>query len=209
MLRRLKIAVFVSGEGTLLEQLAKDAASGQIPVEVDLVVADRSRAPAVEKARSAGLRVLLPGRPEADGERWSQAVDTGLRSAGVELVVLAGFLSRIPPDLVRRWAGRIINVHPALLPRHGGPGMYGPRVHEAVLRAGDTTTGATVHLVTDELDAGPILEQRSIPITASDTPATLRERLRPLEVSALEDVLRAAADGRRPFPFRGASDHAR
>jgi phosphoribosylglycinamide formyltransferase-1 len=103
----------------------------------------------------------------------------------VELVVLDGFLSVIPPELLARWRGRMINIHPSLLPRHGGRGMFGRRVFEEVLAAGDAETGATVHLVTEQLDGGPILEQRSLPVHPGDTPETLRERLRPVEIETL------------------------
>jgi phosphoribosylglycinamide formyltransferase 1 len=208
MVRILNLALLVSGEGTTLEAVAEAIGGGHIPAKIALVVADRPHAPALEKARRRGLPTLvLPffGSPE---QKWSAELDGHLRERSVELVVLAGFLSILPARFVRDWRGRIINLHPALLPKYGGRGMYGHRVHEAVLAAKENETGATVHLVTEAVDAGPTLGQVLMPVLPNDTAETLAERLRPLEHNLLLDVLRQFSDGRLPLPAQLSDERA-
>jgi phosphoribosylglycinamide formyltransferase-1 len=200
--RALPIAILASGEGTTLEAFAEAVSGGHVPARIQVVISDRPHAPAIERARRRGLpTAVLPfrGTPE---DVWSARTDAVLRERGVELVLLAGFLSILPGSFVRAWKGRVINLHPSLLPKYGGRGMYGSRVHEAVLAAGDPETGATVHLVTDDVDRGPVLEQLRVAVEPGDTPETLRERVRPLEQRALIDVVRRFADGVWPLPYR-------
>jgi len=198
----LPIAVLVSGEGTTLDAIAEQVAVGQLPVRIVLVDSDRPGAPALAKARRRGLpTVELPSR-HTDREVWARSLTGVLEVAGAELVVNAGFLSILPASWVERWAGRAINLHPALLPRHGGMGMYGEHVHRAVLAAGDTETGASVHLVTAQVDGGPMIAQRRIPVLPGDTPQTLRERLHPVEVEILAETIRRFAEGALPLPYR-------
>lgn len=197
--RALSIAVLVSGEGTLLDALAGRIAAGNVPARIALVVSDRPRAGAVERARRAGLPTESLPRTGVPAERWSAALDALLRARGVEVVVLAGFLSVLPSSFLERWRGRVLNVHPSLLPRFGGKGMFGLRVHRAVLDSGDRATGATVHLVTEAVDAGPVLAQRSMPVEVGDTPERLRDRLRPVEVELLGEVLGRFARGEWPL----------
>jgi phosphoribosylglycinamide formyltransferase 1 len=145
---------------------------------------------------------VLPVRAESP-ERWAIALDRALHAADVELVVLAGFLSVLPEGLVERWAGRIINVHPSLLPKYGGPGFYGHRVHAAVLAAGDRESGATVHVVTPEVDRGPIVAQARLPVAPDDTPESLRARLGPVERALLVETIGRFAAGALPLPYPG------
>lgn len=209
--RVLPIAVFLSGEGTTCDALAELVAGGHLPARLVLVLSDRPYAPGIERARHRGLATAVRPLHGADPTQWSQGTDALLRERGAELIVLAGFLGILPGEVVRAWAGRILNVHPALLPRHGGPGMYGRRVHAAVLAAGDSETGATVHVVTEAVDAGPVLLQERVPVLAKDDPTTLRERLRPVEVRLLAEAIRRFADGEWPLPYTsaGASRAAR
>ncbi len=201
MSRRLTIAVFVSGEGTTLDALAELVMGEHLPARIALVVADRPHAFAIERARRRGLpTVVLPSRG-VDPDDWSRRVTAELESKGVELVVLAGFLTILPTSWVERWKGRAINIHPALLPHYGGAGMYGHHVHEAVLAAGDRESGATVHLVTADVDRGPTLAQERVPVLAGDTPDTLRARLHPVEVGLLAAVIRRFAEGALPLPY--------
>ncbi len=201
MTRLLTVAVLVSGEGTTLEGIAELQGGGHLPVRLALVVADRPHIPAIERARRRGLpTVVLPSRG-AEPESWGRTLSDELTRHGVEVVVLAGFLSILPPSWIDRWRGRAINVHPSLLPRHGGPGMYGPRVHQAVLDAGETETGVTVHLVTAEVDRGPIIVQERVPVAPGDTPTSLRQRVHPIEVGLLAATLRRFADGSLPLPY--------
>ena len=209
MARRLPIAVLVSGKGTTLDALAELAASGRLPADVRLVVSDRATAPALEKARRHALATLLLPSKGVDPGAWSSRLTAELEAKGVELVVLAGFMTILPSAWVERWRGRAINLHPALLPKHGGPGMYGARVHEAVLAAHETESGATVHLVTGDLDGGPRIAQERVPVLPGDTPATLRERLHPVEVRLLAETIRRFADGELPLPYREPEAPAR
>ena len=205
MTRTLSVAVLVSGEGTTLEGLAELAAGGHLPIRICLVVSDRPNIPAIERARRRGIpTAVLPTRG-ADPDAWSDRLTKELVDQGVELVVLAGYLSILPTRWVERWAGRAVNIHPALLPRHGGPGMYGTRVHKAVLAAGESETGATVHIVTNDVDGGPIVAQERMPVLASDTPESLRVRLHPIEVALLASTLRRFADGDLPLPHTSAA----
>jgi phosphoribosylglycinamide formyltransferase 1 len=200
--RTLPIAVLVSGEGTTLEGLAELAIGGHLPVRIALVVSDRPQIPAIERARVRGIpTIVLPSRG-VDPDVWSDRLTAELLEKGVELVVLAGFLSILPPRWVDRWKGRAINIHPSLLPRYGGPGMYGPRVHRAVLASGDRETGATVHIVTSDVDAGPTVAQERLSVRPDDTAESLRARLHPVEVALLAATIRRFAEGQLPLPYR-------
>ncbi len=201
MTRPLTIAVLVSGEGTTLEALAELAAGGHLPARIALVVSDRPHAPAIEKARRRGLPTLVLPSHGVPKDAWSRRLTEALAERAVELVVNAGFLTILPADWLADWKGRAINVHPSLLPRYGGRGFYGNRVHEAVLAAGDRETGATVHVVTEAIDGGPKLGRRRLAVRAGDTPESLRTRLHPIEVDLLVDTLRRFADGTLPLPY--------
>ena len=209
MPRILPIGILASGEGTTLDGLAEMIAGGHLPARVALVVSDRPHAHAIERARQRGLPTLvLPSHGHVAGA-WEEELTRALESRGVELVVLAGFLSILPPAWVDHWRGRAINIHPSLLPRYGGAGMWGPRVHAAVLAAHERTTGATVHVVTNDVDHGPILAQERIPVVPDDTVETLRARLHPVEVALLASTIRAFADGTWELPYPSAERVAR
>jgi len=197
----LPIAILVSGEGTTLDALAELAANGTLPARIALVLANRPGIGALEKAARRGLSSVVVASRDAPVDAWSERVTAELESRGVELVVLAGFLKILPPSWIERWKGRVINIHPALLPRYGGHGMYGAHVHEAVLASGDSETGATVHLVTTAVDGGLILAQRRIPVLPGDTAESLRARLHPVEVELLADTIREFADGSLSLPY--------
>lgn len=203
MVRPLPIAFLVSGEGTTLEAVALEVEAGRLPARIALVVSDRASAPALERARRHGLpTLLLPGKG-VPPERWASELSGALRTRGVELVVLAGFLKILPPAWVTDWQGRAVNLHPSLLPKYGGPGMYGERVHAAVLAEGESETGVTVHLVTTDVDGGPPVAQERVPVLPGDTPGTLRARLHPIEVRLLAETIRRFAEGALPLPHPG------
>lgn len=196
----LKVAFLVSGEGTTLEGVARLVASGELPVEIVLVASDRARAPALERARHLGLATFVLSPHGTDPAAWSETVSAEIERSGAEVVVLAGFLAILPGSFLTRWRGRVVNLHPSLLPKYGGKGLYGDRVHRAVLDAGEKESGATVHLVTEEIDRGPILAQFRLPVDPKETPASLRAKLHPHEVFLLAEVLRRFADGSIPLP---------
>jgi phosphoribosylglycinamide formyltransferase-1 len=206
MPRRLALGVLASGEGTTLEALAEQAAGGHIPARVAIVLSNRPYAPVLERARRRGLATALLPLKDVSAEMWAAQATKILRDAGVELVVLAGFLAILPPAFTSVWEGRMVNIHPSLLPRYAGKGMYGDRVHAAVLAAGEQETGATVFLVTDQ---GPILAQQKVIVEPGDTPESLRLRVQAAERVALYTVIARFADGEWPLPYRDSSGRTR
>lgn len=185
---RVRVAVFVSGGGTNLQALLDASKYGQLPsAEIALVIADRPDAGALERAASAGV----VGAVVAPGKMFTERLREVLSSHMIEMVVLAGYLQKIPEAIVDRYEGRMINIHPSLLPKFGGKGWYGLRVHRGVLEQGEKATGATVHVVTAEFDDGPIILQKSVDVRDGDTPESLQERVK---VEAEWQILPAATE---------------
>ena len=174
MLNKTRIAVLVSGGGTNLQALIDAEGRGGLPHgSIALVVSNKAGAFALERAKNAGIPgVFIPGGPDFESQ-----LERTLAEYGVEMIVLAGFLRILSAGFIESWEGRIINVHPSLIPSFCGMGFYGLRVHEAALKRGVKVTGATVHIVTAEADAGPILLQKAVEICADDTPETLQRRV--------------------------------
>jgi formyltetrahydrofolate-dependent phosphoribosylglycinamide formyltransferase len=191
----LKIAVCVSGGGSnllaLLESLRDFGGA-----TVVLVLSNRASAGGLGHARDFGVPTGV-FRDPSDGSEWLEL----LRQHQVDLIVLAGYLKLVPPAVITAYRGRIINIHPALLPSFGGPGMYGLRVHQAVLASGARVSGCTVHLVDEEYDRGPILAQSRVPVLPGDTAETLAARVLEAEHRLLPAVVRAAAEAGRPIPL--------
>jgi phosphoribosylglycinamide formyltransferase 1 len=205
----LRVGILASGEGTTFDGVADAIASEPDRVRIVLLLSDRAGAPVLERARRRGIPAVVvapAGRAKND---WADELTTELVAHGADVVVLAGFLGILPAPWVERWRGRAMNLHPSLLPRYGGRGMHGRRIHEAVLAAGERETGATLHLVTLDVDGGPAVAQERLSIVPGDTPDTLRERLHPVEVGLLERTLRRFADGELPLPYPGGVDRAR
>ena len=175
----VKIGVLVSGGGTNLQALLDAQKRGEIPDgEIALVIASRKKAYALERAQMAGVPALaLPRRDYETTADYDAALLTALQEAGVELVVLAGFLCVLGEKMLRGYEGRIVNVHPSLIPAFCGDGFYGLHVHEAALRRGVKVTGATVHLVNEVTDGGPILLQKAVEVLEGDTPESLQKRV--------------------------------
>lgn len=191
----MHVAVAVSGRGSNLEALLRTLGP-DAPARVVLVLSNRADAPALALAAGRGIATVTLRDHAAPGE-WLEA----LERHRVELLVLAGFLKLVPPDVVARYRGRILNVHPALLPAFGGPGMYGRRVHEAVLASGARESGATVHLVDEVYDRGTILGQARVPVLPGDDPDTLAARVLEVEHRLLPAAVLAAAAAGRPVPI--------
>jgi phosphoribosylglycinamide formyltransferase-1 len=190
-----QIAVFVSGSGTNLQALLDrfSETSGGV-ARVSRVVASRPGIGAIARAEQAGVpwSVLPAG---VDSGSLAAAMLAELEIAEADLLVLAGFLKLIPEAVVRAYRGRILNIHPALLPAFGGPGMYGRRVHEAVLASGARISGATVHVVDEQYDHGPIVAQWPVPVLEGDEVETLAGRVLEVEHRLLPDVVEAFATG--------------
>jgi phosphoribosylglycinamide formyltransferase/phosphoribosylglycinamide formyltransferase-1 len=173
-----RIAVLASGRGSNLQAIIEhfDNLARERLAKVVLVASNRAESPALIRAATASIDIANFDAAD-DG---SQLLEL-LRKFRIDLVVLAGYLKRIPPTVIREYSGRILNIHPALLPAFGGEGMYGARVHEAVIASGARESGVTVHLVDNEYDRGPIVAQWRIPVEQSDTPETLAAKVLAVE----------------------------
>jgi formyltetrahydrofolate-dependent phosphoribosylglycinamide formyltransferase len=185
------MAVMISGGGTTLQNLIDRIADGRlVNTEIAVVISSRATVAGVRRAEAAQLPVDVIRRIDLpDVDVFSDHVALTLDAFAPDLVVQAGWLCywRLP----RRWLGKVLNVHPALLPKYGGKGMFGRRVHEAVLAAGDAESGATVHWVDNEYDHGAIIAQRSCPVMPDDTADTLAERVGAIERELLPEVISA------------------
>jgi phosphoribosylglycinamide formyltransferase-1 len=179
----MNILVLVSGGGTNLQALIDAEKEGRLAGgKIRAVVSDRAGAYALERAKTAGIPALTEvpdrGLPKEDRRReLSRRILSIARQRDAALIILAGFLSILEGELIAAYAGRIVNLHPSLLPKFGGDGMYGEKVHRAVLDAGETESGCTVHLVDAGTDTGPVLLQRRVPVLPGDTPDALAERI--------------------------------
>ncbi len=190
-----QLAVLLSGGGSTMQNLAERSAAGTLAGRVKRVVASNPKAGGIERAERWGLPCeVLPRREFADAAAYSEAVFDRVREAGCDLVCLAGFLSLlvIPED----FAGRVMNIHPSLLPAYGGKGMHGRHVHEAVLAAGETVSGCTVHFADNSYDTGPIILQRTCPVLPADDADALAARVFAQECEAYPEAINAFAAGR-------------
>lgn len=176
-MKKQSVAIFASGTGSNAVNLIHYF-SGHSSVETGLLVCNRADAPVVEKAQELGLEVLI-----SDNASFEEGLEitATLREKQVDWIILAGFLRKLPLALIRAYENRIINIHPALLPKFGGKGMYGMFVHQAVVEANEQQTGITVHFVNEEFDKGEILEQFAVALDASDTPETVAKKVQQLE----------------------------
>lgn len=175
----LKTAVCVSGGGTNLQAILDSVDSGVITnTEISLVISNKPGAYALERAAKKNIpsKVIVPKEYESR-EAFGEALIGTLRAAEIDLVVLAGYLVILPENFVKAYEGKIINIHPSLIPSHCGPGYYGLKVHESVLARGNKVTGATVHFVDEGTDSGPIIAQKAVEVDPSDTPETLQKRV--------------------------------
>jgi formyltetrahydrofolate-dependent phosphoribosylglycinamide formyltransferase len=191
----LRVAFFLSGSGTTLENLLHHVESGEVPAKVVLVLSDRASAKGLDRAKRAGIPTVVVERAAwRDQASFDAAIDAAVRPVSPDLVVMGGFLRlwHVPPD----FRGRVMNVHPSLLPAFGGRGWYGERVHKGVLDAGVKVTGCTVHFVDDEYDHGPIVAQMAVLVEDDDTPHSLAERVQNAERRLFPACIRLFAEGR-------------
>jgi len=195
----MKIGFLASHNGSSLRAIVAASQAGTLAAEPRIVISNRPDAPALEFARAKGLATAviqtLPD-PEAADELLAKT----LGAADVDLVVLSGYLRRLGPRTLKRFAGRVLNIHPALLPRHGGQGMYGRRVHQAVLDAGETVTGASVHIVDGEYDHGAVLAQVEVMVHHGDDAKSLEARVMAVEPRLFIDTLQRIVAGDLPLP---------
>ena len=197
----MKIAFLASHGGSGMRAVLAAIQRGELTARAVLCVSNNSGAPALEHARKAGLDTLhLSSRHYPDAGQLDAAMLGALTAAGADALVLSGYMRATGPGVLAGFAGRLVNVHPSLLPKYGGRGMYGDLVHAAVLAAGESESGATVHLVEEDIDEGPILAQARVPVLPGDTVDTLRARVMAVEGPLLVGVLQGL--GRRPEPDR-------
>ena len=190
----LRVAVLLSGSGTSLENLFEHIEQRALPARVVCVIASKESAAGLARAEKRGVpAVAIPRKKFADAGAFNDALHAELAKHDVQLVACLGFLSIFEPR--ERYRGRAINVHPALIPAFSGKGMYGQRVHEAVLARGVRVTGASVHFIDDEYDHGPIIAQRAVEVRDDDTPETLAARVQAVERELVPEVVRAIAEG--------------
>ncbi len=188
-----RVAVLISGRGSNMTALIEAAAARDYPAEIAVVVSNRPDAPGLARARAAGVATAVVDHAQfgADREAFERALDEELRKRQIDLVCLAGFMRLLTPWFVKRWSGRMLNIHPSLLPQ-----FKGLHTHRRALEAGVKWHGATVHFVVPEMDAGPIVAQGSVPVREGDTESTLAERVLEIEHQIYPRALRAVAEGR-------------
>jgi formyltetrahydrofolate-dependent phosphoribosylglycinamide formyltransferase len=193
--RIIKLAVLISGSGRTLKNFLDLAGEGKLPVDVRLVISSTPHAAGLAYAEEASIPVRIVERQGfSDAQSYGDAIFGACREAGVDYVAMAGFLKLAP--VPEDFTNRVINIHPALVPSFCGAGMYGSRVHQAVLDCGAKVTGVTVHFVDNQYDAGPIIWQQPVPVFDDDTAETLADRVFEVEKEAYPHVLRLLAAGR-------------
>ena len=196
-----RLGFLVSHGGTNMQAIIDACKEGRLDAVPCVVISNNSGAMALERARREDVPWYhLSQQTHPSAGALDQAMTQVMERHGVNLVVMAGYMLKIGPFLLARYAGRIVNVHPALLPRHGGKGMYGERVHEAVLAAGDEITGVTIHLVDAQYDHGAILAQREAPVLPDDTVESLRQRVLAVEHQLYAETLQRIAIGEINLP---------
>ena len=191
----LRIGVLASHQGTNFQAIADACADGTLNARVALLICNNSSAAVMERAARADIPAMhFSSKTHPDPAALDAAICNSLTQAGIELIVLAGYMKKIGPRVLKHFENRIINVHPSLLPKFGGQGYYGMHVHEAVIAAGDKCTGATVHLVNGGYDKGDIIRQERIAVEAEDTATSLSMKVHRLEHRLLLDVIRQFAE---------------
>jgi phosphoribosylglycinamide formyltransferase-1 len=191
----VRLAVLLSGSGTTLQNLLDCIADGTLGAEIAVVVSSRADAFGLERARRADIPAMAVPRKECrDGDDFNDRLHEVLAEHDVDLVVLAGFLSLFQQR--QRYAGRVLNIHPALIPAFCGPGYYGQKVHRAVIESGVKISGCTVHFADEQYDHGPIILQAAVPVLDDDTPETLASRVHEAEKKLYPEAIRLWAAGR-------------
>jgi phosphoribosylglycinamide formyltransferase-1 len=192
----MNIGVLASHEGTTLQSVLDACAEGRITGRVTLVVSNNSGSGALRRARQAGVKVAhLSSTTHPDPGALDLAIRNALGAAAVDLVLLAGYMKKLGPVTIEAFTGRILNTHPALLPKFGGQGMYGNRVFEAVIEAGETESGVSIHLVNSAFDAGRVVRQCKVPVFPGDSSETLKTRTRMREREFVAETLADIARG--------------
>ena len=197
----MKLGFLASHGGSNMQAILDGCADGSIAATPAILVCNNPKAAALQRAEKAGMPAeVLNSKSYPLFEELDEAIALALITAGVDLVVLAGYMKHIGPKVLTAFPNRILNIHPSLLPQYGGQGMYGMRVHEAVIAAGETESGATVHLINEVYDEGPILQQAKVPVFPIDTPETLQARVLEQEHRLYPDTIAKIASGEIKLP---------
>jgi phosphoribosylglycinamide formyltransferase-1 len=191
-----RIAVLASHAGTVLQAIIDACDTGQLPAEVCLILSNNSRSGAAQRAERHHIPFRhLSGQTHPDPEQLDRAIAGAIAEHGAEVVFLAGYMKKLGPETLARFRGRLLNTHPSLLPKFGGHGLYGARVHAAVLKAKEAVSGVSVHLVEAEYDTGPVVAQCEVPVLPDDTPESLSARVQSRERQFVVETLAAIARG--------------
>ena len=190
-----RIAVLASGSGTDLQSILDACESGQIPGKVIVVISNNHDAFALERGKKHGAEALYIDHRGKSREDHEHEMSAAIEARNIDLIVLAGYLRIFTPYFPDKYKNNLINIHPALLPKYGGKGMHGMKVHEAVIASGDKESGCTVHLVTFEVDGGSVIGQMKVPVLPDDTPETLQARVLETEHILLPLVVQWFAEG--------------
>lgn len=182
--------MFASGNGTNFQAIAEAVLEGKLECRISAVICERKNAGVLERSRKLGINGIYIPYSRSEPEKFHREALNTLNDLNPDLVVLAGFLKILDSSIIQRFPYRIINLHPSLLPCFGGPGFYGARVHEAVIRSGTKYSGATVHFVTENIDGGPILMQDICRVEDRDTPETLAEKIHTIEHVLIVDSIK-------------------
>jgi phosphoribosylglycinamide formyltransferase 1 len=209
MSKKTRLGFLASHRGSNMQTVIDACHDGRLPAVPAVVISNNRDSNALSRAHMQDIpAVHLSAAVVADADELDQRIVETLRKHGVDLVVLAGYMKKIGPNLLAAYRNRIVNIHPSLLPRHGGPGMYGEHVHAAVLAAGDRETGVTVHLVNEDYDQGAMLACRGgIPVLPDDTPASLAARVLEVEHEFLVETLGRILAGEIRLPETGQENH--
>jgi formyltetrahydrofolate-dependent phosphoribosylglycinamide formyltransferase len=198
---RIGVLVGAKGRGSNLLAILNAISAGTVSGQVTVVIGSLKGAPALEAASSAGVETVVVGTANRTDDEYGAVLLRAITKRDVDLIVLAGYMRRLPDALTTSFAGRIVNIHPSLLPAFGGHGMYGRKVHEAVREAGVTESGCTVHVVDNEYDHGPVVAQRRVDVFPDDSVDDIAARVLGAEHSLLVDVLADICSGKRALPL--------
>jgi phosphoribosylglycinamide formyltransferase 1 len=192
-----RIGVLASTKGTDLQAIIDEMKAGKMQcVELAVVISNKKDAYALERAKSQGYKAVFIDPKGKSKPEYDMELAKILKEHGVDLVVLIGYMRILTPEFVHQFPHRIINVHPALIPKFSGPGFYGANVHEEVLKAKEKETGCTIHFVEEEVDAGAIIVQKKVAVNPEDTPETLKDKVQALEKKWYPEVIRWFAEGK-------------
>ena len=197
----MKLGFLASHGGSTMQAIIDACKSGELKATPAVIISNNANSGAMERAKRESIpHFHLSGKTHPSPEQLDQAMLDTLLSHQVDIVILAGYMKKLGEQTLSHYAGAILNIHPALLPKFGGQGMYGIRVHEAVLAAGERETGVTIHLVTEEYDTGAIISQETVPVIQGDTPQSLQARVLNTEHAAFKRVLQKIGTGELTIP---------